>query len=148
LDIWKKVFKLSVPKALGVLSLNTVFYEDSLSETQLEKFRKELAGNHEGNLEEVQDLFRLAFPKLVKAFKKEGSRFPRAKFTKMPDLRPISILDIPLNKACPIENSLRQLTPQTDGEQLKALVASWESVPQVTFDWLERHERWDILPWR
>jgi hypothetical protein len=131
-----------MPKALGVLSLNTVFYEDSLSETQLEKFRKGLAGNHEGSLEALQQLVAERRPILRKKFRNLHIRKPSS----MPNLQPMSILDIPLNKACPVDNSMRQLVPTTDAEQLEALVASWRSVPQVTFDFLERHERWDILP--
>lgn len=43
--IWGWVFNLKPAKALGVLSLNTVFYEDKVSETQKKKFLKGLAGS-------------------------------------------------------------------------------------------------------
>jgi hypothetical protein len=132
LGIWSWVFGLKPAKALGVLSLNTVFFEDKLSETQKEKFLHGLAGNKSQN------------PDVVKEAGNCGIQFlPHRK--KMPELSFPTLFD--MTGSIPCHESQSSVRPNGNiGEALKALRLSWEDVPQVTFDFLIRQNLIGYMP--
>lgn len=129
LGIWKKVFDLPVPKALGVLSLNTVFVNKQLSESQKEKFLHGLSGN--GN-QDLDTICRMA-DQLAKR------PVMRCSFKEMPGLSLPTVFD--MNGSCPIQDGQKTVRPENKlGPALKALGESWKSVPKVTLDFLEKYE--------
>jgi hypothetical protein len=131
LGIWKWVFSLKPAKALGVLSLNTVFYEHKLTETQKEKFLHGLAGNQSQNRD---DLIRMSKVRM-------NWRIP----SKMPEIQFPTIFD--MNGSIPIHDGRSTVRPDNKlGEALKALRSSWDSVPQVTFDFLDSQGLLGYMP--
>jgi len=131
LGIWKWVFDLKPAKALGVLSLNTVLYEKGFSETQKEKFLHGLAGNQS---QDREDLERLA--KVRMNWKLPG---------KMPEIQFPTIFD--MNGSIPIHDGRSTVRPDDKlGPALKALRSSWDSVPQVTFDFLDHQDLLGYMP--
>lgn len=133
LGIWKWVFKLPPAKALGVLSLNTVFYEHKLTETQKKKFLHGLAGNKSQNRE---DLLKMIPTRVT---------WKRKLFKKMPEIQFPTVFD--MNGSIPIHDGRSTVRPQEKlGEALKALRSSWESVPQVTFDFLDSQGLLSYMP--
>lgn len=131
LGIWKWVFELPVAKALGVLSMNTVFYEHSLSKTQKEKFLHGLAGN------------RTQQPDYLNSCQKFHLKWKRP--SKMPAIQFPTVFD--MNGSIPIHDGRSTVRPEQKlGEALKALQSSWESVPQVTFDFLDKQDLLGFMP--
>jgi hypothetical protein len=131
LGIWKWVFDLKPAKALGVLSLNTVFYEHKLTETQKEKFLHGLAGNQSQNRD---DLLKVIGAQLRVPLPKE-----------MPEIQFPTIFD--MTGSIPIHDGRSTVRPENKlGEALKALRSSWESVPQVTFDFLDNQGLLGYMP--
>lgn len=126
LGVWKAVFKLPVAKALGVLSMGTVLYEKHLSKTQEKKFLKGLAGSGTQNLDELKAL-------LEKHSIADQVRVP----SEMPKITFPTIFD--MNGSVPIHDGRETVrTDNKSGLALKALEESWDSVPQATFDFLDR----------
>lgn len=137
LGIWRWVFKLPKAKALGVLSAGTVLYEKTVSETQKEKFLHGIHGN--GTLSSEIELGRAS---KHRNWIFRGKHWPP---NKMPELTLPSIFD--MNGSIPIQNGRRTLHPyESYGLALEALKESWESIPQVTFDFLVNQEKIDWLP--
>lgn len=129
--IWKWVFDLKPAKALGVLSLNTVFYEDKLTETQKEKFLHGLAGN------QSQD------PEVLERMPKVRVRVKLPE--KMPEIQFPTLFD--MTGSIPVHECRSTVRPNGMlGEALKALRSSWDSVPQVTFDFLDRQDLLGYMP--
>jgi hypothetical protein len=129
--IWNWVFNLKPAKALGVLSLNTVFYEHRLSETQKEKFLHGLAGNKSQDPDDLREVcnarLRVRLPK------------------KIPEILFPTVFD--MNGSIPVQDGRSTVRPKCKlGEALKALRSSWESVPQVTFDFLDRQGLLTYMP--
>jgi len=129
--IWKWVFDLKPAKALGVLSLNTVFYEHKLTETQKKKFLHGLAGNQSQDREDLERL-----PKVQMNWKKPKQ---------MPEIQFPTLFD--MTGSIPIHECRSTVRPDGKlGLALKALRASWESVPQVTFNFLDRQDLLGYMP--
>lgn len=132
LGIWKWVFNLKPAKALGVLSLNTVFYEHKLTRTQEEKFLHGLAGNQSQNEDDLDQR------SLVRV---TGLKLPK----KMPQIQFPTVFD--MTGSIPVHDGRSTVRPESKlGEALKALRLSWESVPQVTFDFLDRQDLLGYMP--
>lgn len=143
LGVWKKVFDLPTGKALGVLSLSTVFFEKTLTEAQLEKFQHGTSGNQQQDPERLETLMRDHYGRYGEKYSSSVRvKLPR----QMPAMSPVSIESIDLNKSTPVKNATRSITPKTDAERLMCLKESWESIPQVTFNFLLKEDRFDILP--
>lgn len=137
LGIWKRVFELPIPKALGVLSCGTVLYEKHLSETQKKKFFHGLEGNGCQNWHQFHHL-------VDKAWGNSSIRWPRRP-KKMPKLHFPTVFD--MNGSVPIQDGKASIHTQNKlGLGLKALEQSWESVPQVTFQFLDRMGLLDYMP--
>jgi hypothetical protein len=136
LGIWNWVFKLKPAKALGVLSLNTVFYEHKLSEAQKEKFLHGVAGNSSQN------------PEMLRTLLSEADlphRVALLNFKSMPEILFPTVWD--MNGSIPIHNGRSMVRTEGKlGEALKALRESWNSVPQVTFDFLDRQGLLGYMP--
>lgn len=131
IGIWAWVFKLPTAKALGVLSLNTVLYEKSFSETQKEKFLHGLAGNGTQDQEKLEE--RIVFT--------ERLRLPK----RMPEIQFPTLFD--MTGSIPVHEGRSTVRPNGKlGEALKALRESWKSVPQVTFDFLDRQDLLGYMP--
>ena len=129
--IWKWVFDLKPAKALGVLSLNTVFYEHKLTETQKEKFLHGLAGNQSQNPEELEKLLN------VRLNWKRPKQMPEIQFPTLFDM----------TGSIPIHEGRSTVRPNSKlGLALKALRSSWESIPQVTFDFLDKQDLLGYMP--
>jgi hypothetical protein len=131
LGIWKWVFDLPIPKALGVLSLNTVFYEQSLSSKQKEKFLHGLDGNGTQDPEMLRELtvakLSVNLPRQIKEI-----QFP-------------TVFD--MTGSIPLHDGQSTIRPNNQlGLALKALRSSWESVPQVTFNFLVDQDLLDYIP--
>lgn len=134
LGIWKWVFDLPKAKALGVLSLNTVFYEKELSETQKEKFLHGLNGNGTQNPELLDELLSPIVRPMIKHLPKE-----------MPEIRIPTVFD--MTGSIPVHDGQHTIRPNEKlGLALEALELSWESVPQVTFDFLDRQDLLGYMP--
>lgn len=134
LGIWSWVFKLKPAKALGVLSLNTVFYEDSFTETQQKKFLQGLAGD--ASLRESEPYW----PDLVPAMPVRV-HLPKA----MPPIQFPTVFD--MTGSIPVHDGRSTVRPNEHlGLALKALRSSWESVPQVTFDFLVSQNLLGYMP--
>lgn len=131
LGIWKSVFKLPPAKALGVLSMNTVFYETKFSETQKKKFLHGLAGNQSQD----QDYFRrIDLPSIRLTLPK-----------KMPEIQFPTLFD--MTGSIPVHECRSTVRPNNNiGLALKALRDSWKSVPQVTFDFLVKQDYLTYMP--
>lgn len=130
LGIWKFVFELPIAKALGVLSLNTVFFEKKTTETQLKKFKKGLAGGkpNPGIVKKACEM--------VKQITDTGVVYQRKTFKTMPRITCPTIFDM-TGASIPCHDCTRTVHPNNMlGEALKALQLSWEDIPQVTFDFL------------
>lgn len=132
LGVWSYVFKLPTAKALGVLSASTVFYNTTLSNRQLEKFLHGVRGN--GN----QDLNRL------RTF---VEHCPALRYKK-PQLRsPVFPTVFDMTGSVPVHDGQSAVRPKGNlGKALKAIELSWESVPQVTFDFLDRMDWLSYMP--
>lgn len=129
--IWKWVFDLKPAKALGVLSLNTVFYEDKLTETQKEKFLHGLAGNQSQN------------PRILEELPKVRVQLGLPK--RMPEIQFPTLFD--MTGSIPVHECRSTVRPNNKlGDALKALRSSWDSVPQVTFDFLDRQDLLAYMP--
>lgn len=135
LGIWNWVFKLKSPaKALGVLSLNTVFYEDKLSKTQEKKFLHGLQGNKSQNPDMLQQM---EIPTLL--------RWQRNLPKQMPEILFPTIFD--MTGSIPVHDGRSSVHPDMKlGLALEALRSSWESLPQVTFDFLDRQGLLGYMP--
>lgn len=132
LGVWKAVFKLPKAKALAVLSMDTVLYEKTLSDTQLEKFLHGIHGNGNQSKVPLSSLESLPLWRV---------RLPKA----MPEMSLPTVFD--MNKSVPIHDGHRTVRPSESkyslGQALKALKVSWEEIPQVTFDFLvDQHLDW------
>lgn len=130
--VWSYVFRLPTAKALGVLSASTVFYNTTLSDRQREKFLHGVRGN--GN----QDLKRLrTFVGPCPAFK-----------YKKPELRsPVFPTVFDMTGSIPVHDGQSTVRPKGNlGKALKAIELSWESVPQVTFNFLDRMDWLSYMP--
>lgn len=130
MGIWKWVFRLPIAKALGVLSLNTVFVEHELTEASKKKFLDGLAGNGKASLETLKEI-------------------PIAKMrVTRKRIRPIQFPTIfDMNGSIPFHDGRSSMRPnQKLGDALKALRLSWDSVPQVTFDFLDRSNLLGYMP--
>jgi len=126
LGIWSWVFNLKPGKALGVLSLNTVFYEDKLSESQRKKFLHALDGNQTQDFDRISELCNSGYHLKV--------HLPE----KMPEITFPTVFD--MTGSIPTHDGQKSVRPNENlGLALKALRESWESVPQVTFDFLDRY---------
>jgi hypothetical protein len=154
LGVWKSVFKLPIAKALGVLSVGTVFYEKQPSPTQVRKFAKGLAGN--GSTHDPQE-FEQARKSLfddIQFVTGNGKRqyiIPSVCWTtgsrigQMPDLELPTVFD--MNGSVPVHNGRSRMHPKDSlGLAYKALEESWDSVPQVTWDFLISQDKLDWLP--
>lgn len=131
LGIWAWVFKLPTAKALGVLSLNTVLYEKEFSETQKEKFLHGLAGNGTQDQDKLEEC--IVFT--------ERLRLPK----RMPEIQFPTLFD--MTGSIPVHEGRSTVRPNgTLGGALKALRESWKSVPQVTFDFLDRQDLLSYMP--
>lgn len=166
LGIWRWVFNLPVAKALGVLSLNTLFEEKELSSAQKEKFLHALKGNGNQNLEQVkvwgrelevvgellyeQHILKLPGHVIDSHVITDSSgmvrisprrSIPEKEYHRpktMPRLCAPTIFD--MNGSVPIHDGQSTVRPDGNlGLALKALRESWESVPQVTFDFLDSY---------
>lgn len=136
LGIWKWVFDLKPAKALGVLSLNTVFYEHKLTETQKEKFLHSLAGNQSQNQD---DLMHCIHARVSDS----GVRQYLPK--KMPGIHFPTVFD--MIGSIPIHDGQSTVRPNGSlGLALEALRESWDSVPQVTFDFLDNQGLLGYMP--
>lgn len=143
IGIWKWVFDLPTAKALGVLSLDTVFYEKEVSETQKEKFLKGLRG---GNPD----------PERVQALEQLASRFSESVHLNLivpKYLRDHGLSSIPLptlfdmNGSVPFMGGHSTMRPNGSlGDALKALELSWDDLPQVTFDFLDSMNLLGFMP--
>lgn len=132
LGIWNWVFKLKPAKALGVLSLNTVFIEDKFSKTQKEKFLHALAGNKSQDPEQLEEL-----TSSVRC----NVRLPK----RMPEIHFPTVFD--MTGSMPVHDCRTTVRgDETLATALKALRASWESVPQVTFDFLDKQDLLGYMP--
>jgi len=136
LGIWKRVFELPIPKALGVLSCGTILYEKHLSETQKKKFFHGLEGNGCQNWQEFRSLVDRAWREPIPWKHKPKS---------MPKLHFPTIFD--MNGSVPVHNGRSSIQTENKlGRGLKALEQSWESIPQVTFQFLDRMGLLDYMP--
>jgi hypothetical protein len=133
--IWKWVFNQKPAKALGVLSMNTVFYESRLSDTQKEKFLKGIHGNQSyGDISEDCQRVR-------KSYMRPNIRQPK----QMPPIHFPTILD--MTGSIPVMNGHSSIHPNENlGLCTKALQESWKSVPQITYDFLDDQDYLDIIP--
>jgi hypothetical protein len=136
LGVWAKVFELPTAKALGVLSSGTAFYSRTFSETQQKKFLHGIAGNGTQNLDRLKELVKAAgLPEYL------WPNPPKA----MPEIAFPTIFD--MNGSCPVHDGRSTVRPDGNiGKALKALDESWESVPQVTFDFLDRMDLLGYMP--
>lgn len=134
LGIWSWVFKLKPAKALGVLSLNTVFYEDRFTESQKKKFLDGLAGDE--SLRRHSLFWPPCYsPQRIKL------RLPK----KMPQIQFPTVFD--MTGSIPVHDGRSSVRPNNHiGLALKALRSSWESIPQVTFDFLDRQDLLGFMP--
>lgn len=139
LGIWKRVFELPIAKALGVLSCDTILYETELSESQKKKFLHGLDGNQSHSKADLMTCLSRAgwtygtFGKVKTGFKE----MPRIQFPTIFDM----------NGSVPIQDGHLALHPEERlGVALEALSQSWESVPQVTFDFLDRMDLLGYMP--
>jgi len=139
--IWGWVFKLPVAKALGVLSCSTVYYEHTVSNAQKEKFLHGIHGNSRQNWQKLEEIL-----SRTRHFRK-GMTEPMMIHLpkKMPDMKLPTLFD--MNGSCPVHEGQRTKRANGDiGKALEILKESWESVPQVTFDFLVDQDKLDWLP--
>ena len=135
-DIFRYVFKLPKAKALGVLACNTAFTLVKPSQPQIAKFEKALQGN--------------GFKDIVKPSKNYlgwGRKLLKEDYIpkKLINIESPTIFD--MTGSCPVEDGTRTLRPNGNkGIALKALEDSWRSIPQVTFDFLDRMDMLDYMP--
>lgn len=139
--IWKWVFHLPIPKALGVLSASTVYYAKGLEDDSKEKFLRGLAGTGTQDLSSV---------------KEEISRIERFKSFRTLDKKvhlPKRIKSIPLptvfdmTGSVPVHDGRFLVRPEGKlGKALQALDLSWKSIPQVTFDFLDDQDLLGFMP--
>jgi hypothetical protein len=133
LGIWKWVFELPVPKALAVLSMNTILYEDRLSPKQEEKFLHALEGNGTQNREFIENLCR------VKSRLNVGRQY-------LPKMTFPTIFD--MNGSVPIHGGHNSIRPNGNiGKAAEALQASWQSIPRVTYQFLDDQDLLGYMPW-
>lgn len=133
--VWKVVFNLPTAKALGVLSIGTVLYEKSFSETQQKKFLHGLRGSGTQDLDTLRNFLDFFEPRV------HWKRKP----SKMPDITFPTIFD--MNGSVPVHDGHETIRPNGDiGIGLKALEESWDSLPQVTFDFLDRMDLLGFMP--
>lgn len=133
--IWNWVFHLPTAKALGVLSLNTVFYESEFTQEQRKKFLHGLEGNGTQDKAKLDSYLRMM---------KHPFRF-YGKQDKMPMPNCTTIFD--MNGSVPTHDGRSSRRPNGNwGEALIALSESMDSIPQVTFDFLDRMDYLWVLP--
>lgn len=155
LGVWKSVFKLPIAKALGVLSCGTVFYEKAPSPTQLKKFEKGLAGNGSTHGQDEFERFSKSLHHdirgVIRSTGRDTSLVPASirrtgeHLRQMPDLELPTVFD--MNGSVPVHNGRERMHPKNSlGHAYKALEESWESVPQVTWDFLISQDKLDWLP--
>lgn len=143
LGIWSYVFNLPQPKALGVLSLNTCFYEKKLSDKQKEKFLHALEGNGTRQTERLRDLLSESGHVYSYRLGRDKSAFTREDLFSR--LKVPTIFD--MNGSIPVHDGRSTVRPESNiGSALKALELSWASVPQVTFDFLDRNDLLGYMP--
>jgi hypothetical protein len=134
LGIWNWVFKQKPAKALGVLSMNTVLYEQEFSKTQKEKFLHGLAGSHSQDPHYIKEIVK---DKDTLTLNKQYSVMPEIQFPTVFDMR----------GSVPTHDGRETVRPNEKlGEALKALRSSWESVPQVTFNFLDSQDLLGYMP--
>lgn len=134
LGIWKWVFNLPKAKALGVLALNTCFYETRLSSTQEKKFLHGLRGNGTQDPEALSGLMRESAMIISLRLRKQ-----------MPKITFPTVFD--MTGSIPVHDGRSTVRPDENlGEALKALQMSWRSVPQVTFDFLVDQDLLRYMP--
>jgi len=132
--IWKWVFNQKPAKALGILSLNTVFYEKELSVAQEEKFLKGLSGNQSyGDITPyVSNL-------------NHHPMFKSTSFKAMPPIQFPTVFD--MTGSVPIHDGQETVRPDGKlGLALSALQRSWESCPKVTFEFLDKMDLLGYMP--
>lgn len=133
LGIWKWVFKLPKAKALGVLSMNTVLYEEQLSRSQKKKFLHGLEGNRTQN------------PAYLDSLLAKVERLNVNKMKVMPKIKFPTLFD--MTGSIPVQEGRSTMRPdQKLGLALSALRSSWESIPQVTFDFLVNQDLLAYMP--
>lgn len=138
--IWKWVFNQKPAKALGVLSCNTVFYEDSLSAAQKEKFLKGLSGNQSYATWKEMAASYAWIPPLSGVIHRK-----LVPFSEMPAIQFPTIFD--MNGSIPIQDGQKSVRPKNNlGEALRALQLSWKSCPQVTIDFLDEMDLLGYIP--
>lgn len=157
IGVWKSVFKLPKQKALGVLSCGTVFYEKKPSPTQIKKFEKGLFGN--GATHDEIFSYAMVFNTLYPADRHDmkwaiNGQPPIPKgllevcchfHYEMPHLELPTVFD--MNGSVPVRNGRERRYPNNQlGNAYKALEESWESVPQITWDFLIDMDKLDWLP--
>lgn len=136
LGIWNWVFKLPISKALGVFSLDTVFYEKQLSVAQKEKFLHGLDGGKTQSMAELRLMIEEAGlkPARIKNLPKE-----------MPEIPLPTLFD--MNGSVPFKQGHRVVRPEGKlGLALEASVRSWEDIPEATFEFLGREGLWGYAP--
>jgi hypothetical protein len=151
LGVWSRVFKLPTSKALGVLSCGTIYRSKEFSTSQQKKFLHGLEGSGCQDLEHLRTLVR-------KSGESSGLHAPHTR-SRMPKIEFPTIFD--MNGSVPIHDGRSTIRPLESkagddgniiqpsdpyGDGLEALVESWESVPQVTFDFLVSQNLEGYLP--
>lgn len=147
IGIWKWVFKLPKPKALGVLSLNTVFYEHKLTEKQKEKFLHGLSGNGSRDRDFLTHLLNEE-KDLVKIICDFNGKKIDASYLKKKKLIPIPFPTLfDMTGSVPVHGGKSSVRVNDSlANSLKALQLSWESIPQVTFDFIDKLDMLSYLP--
>lgn len=138
LGIWKWVFNLPPQKALGILSLDTVFYEKQLSPAQEEKFFKGLEGGKTQSLADLKGIFEdlgLKGPAISRRLLPE----------RMPKIPLPTLFD--MNGSVPFNQGRSVMRPDGKlGNALEATVQSWKDIPEATFEFLGREGLWSLTP--
>jgi len=136
LGIWNWVFRLPTQKALGVLSLSTVFYEKTLSPDQKEKFLHGLSGGTTQSLTSLEEIYDRLGPRpyLVRNLPK-----------RMPEIPLPTLFD--MNGSVPFNQGRSTVRPDGKlGSALEAMVQSWKDIPEATFEFLGREGLWGYAP--
>jgi hypothetical protein len=133
--VWNWVFKLPKAKALAVLSCSTVFVYDKPSTDQLEKFLHGLDGNGNQDLKALKEMCSCIGKPVLKTHLPKSLSCP-----------PIpTIFD--MNGSVPVHDGQKCIYPQGKlGKGMEALELSWDSIPQVTFDFLDRMNWLNYMP--
>jgi hypothetical protein len=135
--IWGWVFKLPVAKALGVLSLSTVFYEKTLSDSQKKKFLHGLNGNMTQSMATLKGLVsesRISHPITVR-------NLPE----RMPEIPPILPFD--MNGSVPFNKGHSVVRPEGNlVDALEAVRLSWEDIPEATMEFLWDEGMLGLIP--